>query len=314
MKNKIITYIIFALINVSAVAADSDMQNRYYEVIAIARAECASISGDLRSVLSAMGLATGLSVGGTVSAGIATATGIAKVRTDDEIKAEVDSIIKMHEAEFAVALQRGEVSQSLETLTASIKNSGEIKELDKLARTSQTLGNVRTIGNSVAAGTNIAGTIVSAKQNGNLNDIANQMDKCLAVVKELKQQRIEFMGKQENKAIFEKLSRIIEKCDRMNSSVLKNIQGKIKGNTIASAVGIATGIGGAVTSGIAVSKEKDGEMGADDVVGTKNLNTAANILSGATALASIVGVGFGASSMSALAKQADIINSCAQEF
>jgi hypothetical protein len=183
-------------------------------------------------------------------------------------------------------------------------------EFDKLTQKSKTLGNWRTgllAGNTA---TNVAGAIIAGK-NTTDGDLQNQIDNCKTAISELRRAR----GRAGIDGVdVSEANSIISACEGFENVDISKINTRAKGAMISSAVGAATGLSGTITSAVANSDSVRSQKNAD---GTrtdkeKNLNTASNVLAGASTVASGVATAFNATQISAIKKVAEVATKCTE--
>ena len=261
------------------------------------------------------GINTAVTGVGTVAGGVALGTGIAKTNVDQEI-AELEKQIQ--------ELERNRGNVPIEPLV--IENKIEFnKQLEEFINTynpellaqkeadliiaeqkSKTLGNIRTGTMAGAAATNIAGTVIAAK-NRVRGDLESQIAECIQATKILSNVRMQ--ARVDNSATDGELKQsqnIISKCGEWEYVELSQIDKRARGATLSSAIGATTGITGTITSASANSETtRNG-----DAQKEKNLNTASNVLAGTTTAASAVATVFNATQISAIKKAATVADEC----
>lgn len=291
MKNIFIIFIgIFVSTFVLANERD-DIITQYKETAVMAKKACKSISGSIQNIMILGGVATVSSSIGTVSAGIATVAGFQKIEEDRKVldfTLELENIEKMNEKQFLAWLERLGELQAMEKAVQAKKDRCDAK------KRSETLGNIRTIGDFVAGGTSAisAGTTIGAVVSVNFDDLKKNMKDCEKYAKEISKIKTDLMGIDLSDPMIPEMDRIVSRCRNFN---LENIDGVKTALTIAGIVSIAgtgTGIAGGIFSNTAVQLEKQGALGSISVndterVGTKEYNDAANILSAVTTATSL---------------------------
>ena len=161
--------------------------------------------------------------------------------------------------------------------------------------------------------TNIAGAIIAGNNKVDA-DLDTQIKNCRAAVQNLKtsiaRARIEGADITEATDIF-------NACSGYETVDVSKINTRGRGAMISSIVGATTGVAGTATSAVAntESVRKDdlatqGKKTDSDWDKEKNINTAANVLAGASTAASGVATVFNATQISAIKKVADVASKC----
>lgn len=182
-------------------------------------------------------------------------------------------------------------------------------EIEKLDKQSKSLGHWRTgllAGNTV---TNVAGAIIAGK-NTTDGDLQNQIDNCKTAISELRRAR----GRARIDGVdVGEANAIISACEGFETVDTSKINTRAKSAMISSAIGATTGLTGTITSGIAnsdsVRNQGEGGTRTDK---EKNLNTASNVLAGASTVASGVATVFNATQISAIKKVANVAAKCTE--
>lgn len=277
------------------------------------RAACAGISNELNHMKQMAGINTAITGVGTVAGGVALGTGIAKANTDkqvDEYQDLIDALtaagvkqvtsLDMFYVTFADALAETGTKYGAD-FARQLKS-----QQSKLEQKSKNLGNWRTGTMAAATATNIAGVVI-ASGNKVKGDLKTQVDACVAAVKVLEQVRMQaYVAKTDSDAELNRAEKIINACGKWEYVNLGVINKKSTGATIASGVGVGTGVVGTIASASANSKQ----VRAGDADKEKNLNTTANILAGGTAVASGVATVFNATQIGAIKKAAQVAENC----
>ena len=100
--------------------------------------------------------------------------------------------------------------------------------------------------------------------------------------------------------------KIIDACGGYKTVDLSVVDNRAKGATISSGIGAAIGLAGTITSGVANSTQTRG----GDEVREKNLNTASNVLGGATTAASLTATIFNATQINAVKNLVQVADQC----
>lgn len=254
------------------------------------------------------GVGTGLGIG-------ATAVGIAKEKVDQKIDTlKLDKLRKIEEqrTEIGAPEMSNEDKDKFSTDFNAGAGSGDVNvqdtEITRLTNKSKSLGHWRTglmVGNTA---TNVAGAIISS-QNRVGADLQTQIDNCKASVSRLQDAMMQ--AKMEGLDINEAQS-IVNACKEYNYVDLEKINERGKGATISSVVGAGLGLTGTITSGIANSDAIRSQTTAQGLRTDKekNLNTASNVLAGASTIASATATVFNATQIKAIKDVANVASKC----
>lgn len=161
----------------------------------------------------------------------------------------------------------------------------------------QKLGNWRTGLLAVNTATNVAGTVIAAK-NAHNDDLDAQIKSCADSVDELKQSIIQSKLNGEN---VNEANAIYDACVEYKYIDLSVLKKRAKGAEISSALGGATGAVGIITS--AVANKSSGEK-------ERKLDTASNILAGGATVLTGGATVFNAMQISAVKRVADVAQRC----
>ena len=255
------------------------------------RAACGGLSAELSDMKKMAGITTAVTGVGTVAAGVALGTGIAK--------ANVDETIEMRET-----FKRIDIAALNEYMNQ------KYAEIDALEQKSKQLGNIRTGTLAAATATNIAGAIMSGT-NRVKGDLKSQIDECLASVKTLSDVRMQaHMDKSADAAELARADRIVSACDGWSMVDIDPINNRSTGATISSGIGAATGLAGTLASASANSEEVRGSNTDAGKQKEKKLNTTANVLAGTTTVASAAATVFNATQISAIKRAAVVADEC----
>lgn len=299
------------------------------QAINLAKDSCMGISAELNQMKTMAGINTAVTGVGTVAAGGALATGIAKNQKDKEIRSYEESIkilnsIPNTNNEFTtISIESEEefreqiynyITQNIQNKTINDLKSSMLQEIEKekkeLEEQSKKLGNIRTGLMAGDTATNIAGAVIAGK-NQIKGDLKSQIDECLKAIQVLdtakQQARIDGSA---NSNDISKAETIVKACNEWEFIEIDKINNRASGAMISSIVGAGTGLAGTITSASANSKKirKD-----DTDAGQKkedNLNTAANVLAGTATGASLVSTVFNATQISILNKASDTAQRC----
>jgi len=104
--------------------------------------------------------------------------------------------------------------------------------------------------------------------------------------------------------------KIVTACSEYNNVDIKPINNRAKGAMISSIVGAATGVAGTVTSAVANTDATRNDNTDSGKQKEKNLNTAANVLAGASTVASATATVFNATQISAIKNVVNVAQKC----
>ena len=256
------------------------------------------------------GVGTGLGVGATV-------VGIVKEKKDqaaDTLKMEKLRAIEERRIENETPPTSNEdldaVSRGFDNLWGqNTEDKNKDSEIDKLDRQSKSLGHWRTgllAGNTA---TNVAGAII-AGNNRTDGDLQNQIDNCKTAIGELRRARAQARidGVDVGEA-----NTIISACEGFETVDISKINERAKGAMISGIVGATTGLTGTITSAVAnsdsVRNQGEGGTRTDK---EKNLNTASNVLAGASTVASATATVFNATQIKAIKDVANVASKCTE--
>lgn len=247
------------------------------------------------------GVGTGLGVGATV-------VGVVKNQKDElrkKLNNDLLNLKNMTDQEFLQFL--GDISRYKEY-------NETLEKLDKANQQSKSLGNWRTgllAGNTA---TNVAGAIIASK-NRTDGDLQNQINNCKTAIGELRRARARARI---DKIDISEANAIISACEGFETVDISKINTRAKGAMVSSIVGATTGLAGTITSGVAnsesvrkdnidISQKTDADWNKE-----KNLNTTANVLAGASTVASGAATVFNATQISAIKKVAEVAQQCTE--
>lgn len=253
------------------------------------------------------GVGTGLGVG-------ATTVGIIKYATDKEA-ASYEKLLE----ELREKTKGGEFSTPTEIEVNNFENEFNLSyeaavrdvdkyqsELDKLNQKSKKLGNWRT--GLLAGGTvtSVAGAVLAAKS-GATDDIQEMINICLESVDKLNNSMLQ--AKLNGEDVTE-ANQIISACREYNTVDAKSISKRAKGAEISSIIGATTGATGVIVSAVANSNKIRDDNTESGKQKEKNLNTTANVMAGATTVASAASTVFSATQIAAIKRVATVAAQC----
>jgi hypothetical protein len=283
-------------------------------VIQNARQACSGIDDSMAHLKTMAGINTAVTAVGTVAGGVALGTGIAKVGVDKEQQALEDKVKKLIAEKSNIPIERLDIENEAEFRAAIHRvayadesdMSEDIKKINELEQKSKTLGNVRTGTLAASTVTNVAGTAI-AVTNKVEDDLEEKINRCVSSIKELSSAKL--AAKVENTANDSEIAQadmIITACRDYEYIDIKSINKRAIGAAVASGIGVGTGVVGTITSAVAnTDKTRQGDEKTE-----KNLNTTANLMSGASTIASATATIFNATQISAIKKVATVAEAC----
>jgi len=273
---------------------------------------CVGIDDELADLKKMAGINTAVTAVGTAAGAGATVVGIVKERNDrkaDQIKLKKLEKIAQYRIENNIKDPSDEdIANFVAHMTlSSTKETNAETELETLDRQSKKMGKWRTgllAGNTA---TNVTGAII-ASNNKVDDDLQTQIDNCKKAVDEL--QRSMMQARFDGEDISEAQG-IVNACKEYNYVDISPINKRAKGATISSLVGATTGLTGTVTSAIANSDSvRNQGVGGTRTDKEKNLNTASNVLAGASTVASATATVFNATQIKAIKDVASVASKC----
>ena len=304
-------YFLFCCLSLYVPFAHADVLP-LYDALRATYTACVGIDDELADLKKMAGINTAVTGVGTGLGVGATVVGIVKASKDAEAE-ELERLIKeLHELEDGKDEPTdAEVQSFLKEFETSydsaIKDitSAQAK-LDELNKQSEKLGNWRTglmVGNTA---TNVAGAIIAGNNKVD-DDLQAQIDSCKKAVDEL--QRSMMQARFDGEDISEAQG-IVNACKEYNYVDISPINKRGKGAMISSIVGATTGVAGTVTSSMANTDATRNDNTDAGKQKEKNLNTASNVLAGASTVASATATVFNATQISAIKKVATVAEKC----
>jgi hypothetical protein len=275
---------------------------------------CVGIDDKLSDYKTLAGINTGVQAVGTGLGVGATVVGIVKVSVDkaatefEKLMAELRK--KTEHVEYA--------DKTDDEITAFDKEFDEAEveavkifrtyksEYKKLTDKSKTLGNWRTGLLATNTVTNVAGAIL-ASQSGQNKDLQVMVKKCLESIDVL---NISIGQARINGEDVSEAKEIASACGEYGSVDVSSISKRATGAMAASIVGVATGATGTITSAVANTDKIRNDNTADGKKKEKDLNTASNVLAGATAVASATSTVFSGTQIAAIKRVANVASRC----
>ena len=157
-----------------------------------------------------------------------------------------------------------------------------------------------------ATATNVTGAIIAGTNKVD-GDLKTQIDNCIGSVKTL---RNSIMQARINGEDVSEAESTASACVEYEYVDMSNINNRAKGAMISSTVGATTGLAGTITSAMANTDKTRNDNTESGKQKEKNLNTASNVLAGATTVASATATVFNATQISAIKKVAAVAEKC----
>ena len=308
---KIISLSVFGLFLIPNVTFAIDLNT----AIQNTKAACSGIDDSLSDLKKMAGINTAVTAAGTVAGGVALGTGIAKSNVDAEQQQLMEKVRQLIEKKKDIKIEKLEIADEqafMAQIEAAITDgqkdplSADKEKIEELGKKSKTLGNVRT--GTLAASTvaNAAGTAIAATNKVD-EDLEEKINKCISATKELSNAKL--AAKVENTATDTEIAnadKIINACRDYEFVDIKPINKRATGAAVSSGIGTGTGVVGTITSAIAnTDKTRNG-----DAQREKYMNTAANLMSGATTVASAAATILNATQISAIKKVVTVAETC----
>ena len=271
---------------------------------------CVGIDDDLADLKKMAGINTAVTGVGTAAGAGATVVGVIKANKDKRIR-ELEEILEtlrnQDENIPEPEISEAEHKANVDAWGKFRKNAKETEtEIQKLEAQSKKLGNWRTGLMAGSTVTNVAGAIIASK-NGTNGEIQDKIDECRKAVDALNlvigQVRMDGVDVSE-------ATSIVAACREYDGVNISAIEKRAKGAMVSSIVGATTGVAGTVTSAMANTDATRNDNTDAGKQKEKNLNTASNILAGATTAASATATVFNATQISAIKKVATVAEKC----
>lgn len=279
-----------------------------YDALRATYTACVGIDEELADLKKMAGINTAVTGVGTAAGIGATVTGLVKASKDkrveelEKLKAELADLEDDHDGPTAE-----QKSSFLKEFNAAYSSISEYQsEIDKLTQQSKKLGNWRTGLLAGSTVTNIAGAAIAGTNKVSVG-LREQINTCISAVDALEQSMMQ--ARMDGEDISEAQS-IVEACKEYKYVDISKIDNRAKGATISSVVGATTGLAGTITSASANTDRTRNDNTEEGKQREKNLNTAANVLSGVTTAASATATGFNAAQISAIKKVAEVAEKC----
>ena len=273
---------------------------------------CVGIDDALYDLKKMAGINTAITAVGTAAGAGATVVGVVKSSKDAKAEA-LEAILKeiaemsknqspMTDTEAATFMS--EFNSAYQT---ALKNKQEAEsELQKTVQQSKKLGNWRTGLMATGAATNLAGAIIAGT-----NKVDADLDAQIIACKDsLSVLRSSIMQARINGEDVSEAQSIETACSEFEYVDLSKINKRAKGAMISSGIGAATGFAGTLTSASANSDKVRDDNSDAGKQKEKTLNTASNVLAGATAAASATATVFNATQIKAIKQVAEVAAKC----
>lgn len=308
--------LIVTLLGTNAFATDvvtdsnAELLNQAEEVYNATRIVCSGISDQIAKVANISTANTAITGAGTIAATGALVAGVKKSNIDAEIESRLDEFCKNNDCtqkpdgdaqDFYTKIIEG----LAEISTESGLDKTDSKSIESMLEQSQKLGNWRTGLMAGTIGTNLATAILSGR-NMNQSDLIQQITACNDMIKTVSevQHTLKTAGINpiEN-PIMRKLDNAKTWCDQMNVADVEKIENRMKASLGTSIAGGVIGVAGTATSAAANSDKysdintraslhannNNNNNNTAESQKAKNLNTAANIMSGASIATGVAG-------------------------
>lgn len=272
---------------------------------------CVGIDDELSDLKTMAGINTAITSVGTAAGVGATVTGLVKANKDKQIEIKLEKLREIEQKNPDLQSTNAEWDNFESGLTTELANAKiEVEkyqaEIEKLNKQSKKLGNWRTGLMAGATATNVAGAIIAGTNKVD-GDLKTQIDNCIGSVKTLQNS---IMQARINGEDVSEAESIASACGEYEYVDVSKINNRAKGAMISSTVGAATGLAGTITSATANSNKIRDAQGDAAQQKEKNLNTASNVLAGATTVASATATVFNATQISAIKKVASVAEKC----
>lgn len=292
-------FVFISVLCLFPIASYCNEKCEYADVVSALRTNCSDINIELQQIKKSEIANTVVTGVGTAAAGGALVAGIKKKDFDkkaEELDKQMENVKNMTSQEFVSFLKNMARYQELKEQYNSLCKM----KYDYQARATK-LGNVRTglmAGNTVTA---VAGTVISHKNQSKSDTIKDMIQTCLDTIKDNEQKIGQTMFDCERKQ-YENLKNAVSKCRELSTDNMDKVFRQNKISAISSGINIGTGAAGTITSALANQNKYDQK--------TKNLNTAANVLAGTSAVASGVSTVFNATTLKSINSNLRASQSC----
>lgn len=277
-----------------------------------AKMNCDGISQTFKSMKTMAQVNTAVTGVGTAVGAGATIVGIAKANVDKQIEKLIRDVRQRESQSGNTSLTIDQSQDFIEKTMTLVKSSEKSQTPEsQLEQKSKNLGNWRTGLLATNTATNIAGTIIAAK-NRTDEDLRTQLDKCVRSIRDLQDSKMQAHIDNADSATIQRMDNIINACIDYSTLDISKIDNQSTGATISSGVGIAVGASGTVTSAIANSDKVRHDNTDKGMAKEKNLNTASNVLAAGATVASGVATVFNAQQIGTLNRAHKIATQCSE--
>lgn len=285
-----------------------------YDALRATYIACVGIDEELSDLKTMAGINTAVTAVGTVAGVGATVTGLVKASKDKQIeKLEMERLKKIVDSGINNEVSNGSLDDNLLALQnyyeihKNDSDSGKFQsDIDKLTEQSKRLGNWRTGLLAGSTATSIAGAAIAGTNKVSVG-LKEQIDACISSVKILQQS---IMQARLNGEDISDAQTIVDACKEYEYIDTSKIGNRAKGAMISSVIGATTGLAGTITSATANTDKTRYNNTEEGKQREKNLNTAANVLSGVTTAASATATVFNATQISAIKKVVEVAEKC----
>lgn len=272
---------------------------------------CVGIDDELSDMKKMAGINTAVTAVGTAAGAGATVVGLVKASKDKQIATLEEELARLRALTAGreiTAPDRDEVLAGMQRYYDANKDTAREKEdeITALTKQSKRLGNWRTGLMAGSTVTNVAGAIIAGNNKVD-QDLQQQIADCRKQVTNLSNSIMQ--ARLDGYDVTE-AENIVAACRQYEYVDVSKINSRATGAVISSVIGATTGAAGTVTSAIANTDKTRNDNTDAGKQTEKNLNTASNILAGATTLASGTATVFNATQISAIKKVAAVAEAC----
>lgn len=285
-----------------------------YDALRATYTACVGIDEELSGLKTMAGINTAVTGVGTAAGIGATVTGLVKASKDEQIeKLEMERLRKIVNSGINDNVSNGNLEDNLLAIQSyydNHKDDAQVldidSQIDKLTQQSKNLGNWRTGLLAGSTATNVAGAVIAGTNKVSVG-LREQINSCISAVGDLQQS---MMQARLNGEDISEAQSIVDACSEYKYVDISKIDDRAKGAMISSVVGATTGLAGTITSATANTSKTRNDNTEAGKQKEKNLNTAANVLSGVTTAASATATVFNATQISAIKKVAEVAEKC----
>lgn len=280
------------------------------EAVIRTKEACSGISDSMHDMKVKAGINTAVTAVGTVSAGVALGTGIAKQKKDDEFNELSQELVtlaatKAIQDKLDIMDKQVLINAVTEYVKANPKDE-RIDDMVKLDKESKKLGNIRTGTLAVTTATNIAGTAIAATNKVD-SSLEENINKCITAVQDLSKIKMTAVleGSAETSEVND-ADKIVAACSDYELVDLSPINNRAVGAAVASGLGAGAGLAGLITSAMANTEKTRSQGGPNE----EKLNTTANVMAGTSAVAGATATVFNATQIAAIKKVVAAADKC----